>query len=718
MADADLISSGRAAPPADAAPSPAVPLPVVLSVDSKPVNLHVIEEVLEPLPCQVVSLGSCEEALKYLLTQPVAIILFDVSMPGMDGHEVAQLIRSRRQTRHTPLLFVTAAPREEQDLQHGYACGAIDFLVKPFDPQTLRSKVRLLLEYDQQQQQLQQAYQRLDEQHDYYQSLLSSVGEGVIGVSPEGMVRFANPAAQNLLGMSMSQLLGYPIQQLFRDANPADNWGASPFAIAYRDNVEVLHEETLLSPPGRPPLPVSLRCSPMGGQQPGVVALFRDIRQQLETESQLRQQALTDHLTGLLNRHGFINALEKALSHAERTQQVLGLLFIDLDRFKEINDTLGHHIGDLVLQQVAERLRHCVRRGDHIARLGGDEFIVILEQLTSPDHAAYSARRLIAVLEAPLSIEGKDVPVRASIGIASYPDCGQTVTSLIEAADVAMYRAKEEGCHRFHFFTTEMNRRVEERLRHEQQLRQALNEQQLFLLYQPQQDLHNGRLVGMEALLRWQPPDQPVQAAGDFLPLLEETGLIVPFGERSIELACRQRATWLLEGWLDSTCPLAINLSGRQLADDKLPDKLGYLLKHHGLPPSAIELEFHEAALDLNNTKIIDNLHCLGAMGLRLALDDFGSELGELAILRRLPISTLKIGQALIRTLADSPRDQAIITATAQLARALGIRLLAIGVETRVQRKLVQALGITAAQGHIIAQPLSPGELAARYDRC
>nr|WP_294864008.1 EAL domain-containing protein [uncultured Pseudogulbenkiania sp.] len=716
MAHADLIAPRHdTGTPAAAAKSER--LPVVLSIDDKAVNLRVIEVVLEPLPCQVVSLGSGEEALKYLLTQPVSVILLDVSMPGMDGYEVAMLIRGRRQTRSTPILFITAAMCEEQDIQRGYSCGAIDYLVKPFDPLTLRSKVRLLLEYDQQKRQLLSAYQRLDEQRDYYQSLLSSAGEGVIGVSPDGIVRFANPATQNLLGMSAEHLVGYPIQQLFHESDRATDWDSSPFAIACRDNVEVLHEETMLYPPGRPPLPVSLRCSPMGGQQQGLVVIFRDIRQQLETESQLRQQALTDYLTGLLNRNGFTIMLEKVLSHAERSHQGLGLLFLDLDRFKEINDRLGHKVGDIVLQQVAERLRGCLRREDHIARLGGDEFIIILEQLESPDRAAYSAQRIIAALEPPLQIDDDALTVRASIGIATYPDCGRTVTSLIEAADVAMYRAKEDGHHLYHFFTTEMNQRVQERLRREQQLRQALVEQQLFLLYQPQQDLHNGRLVGIEALLRWQPPGQPVQPAGAFLPLLEESGLIMAFGERSIELACRQRAAWLVEGWLDSACPLSINLSARQLADDKLPGKLDYMLKHYGIPPALIELEFHEAALDQHNTKVIENLHCLGMMGLRLALDDFGSELGELAILRRFPISTLKIGQALVKTLADSPRDQAIITATAQLTRALGIRLLAAGVETPAQRELLQKLGIPAAQGHSIAKPMTPGELAARFDR-
>lgn len=692
-------------------------LPVVLSIDDKPVNLRVIEVVLEPLPCQVVSLGSGEEALKYLLTQPVSVILLDVSMPGMDGYEVALLLRGRRQTRSTPILFITAAMCEEQDIQRGYCCGAIDYLVKPFDPLTLRSKVRLLLEYDQQKRQLMSAYQRLDEQRDYYQSLLSSAGEGVIGISQDGIVRFANPATQNLLGMTAQQLVGYPVQQLFHDDDQETDWNSSPFAAASRSNIEVLREETMLYPPGRPPLPVSLRCSPMGGQQQGAVFIFRDIRQQLEVESQLRQQALTDYLTGLLNRNGFTNTLEKALNHAERSHQGLALLFIDLDHFKEINDTLGHKVGDIVLQQVAERLRGCLRREDHIARLGGDEFTIILEQLNNPDRAAYSAQRIVTALEPPLVIDGLDIQVRASIGIATYPDCARTFTSLVEAADVAMYRAKEEGQHRYHFFTTEMNQRVQERLRREQQLRQALSGHQLFLLYQPQQDLHNGRLVGIEALLRWQPPGQPVQAAGTFLPLLEESGLIVPFGERSFELACRQRAAWQTEGWLDDACPLSINLSARQLADDKLPGKLDALLKHHGVAPALIELEFHEAALDQNNTKVIDNLHCLGAMGLRLTLDDFGSELGELAILRRFPISTLKIGQALVKTLADSPRDQAIISATVQLARALGIRLLAAGVETPAQRELLQALGIPAAQGHAIAKPLTPGELAARFDR-
>lgn len=716
MAHAELTAALHAPGEPSTLQAKAERLPVVLSVDDKPVNLRVIEVVLEPLPCQVVSLSSGEEALKYLLHQPVSVILLDVSMPGMDGYEVALLIRSRRQTRHTPILFITAAMCEEQDIQRGYCCGAIDYLVKPFDPLTLRSKVRLLLEYDQQKRQLLSAYQRLDEQRDYYQSLLSSAGEGVIGIGPDGIVHFANPATQILLGMSAQQLAGYPVQKLFHDSAQETDWNSSPFAESCRNNIEVRQEETMLYPPDRPPLPVSLRCSPMVGQQ-GAVVIFRDIRQQLETETQLRQQALTDYLTGLFNRNGFTNTLGKALSHAERTHQGLALLFLDLDRFKEINDTLGHKVGDTVLQQVAERLRGSLRREDHIARLGGDEFIVILEQLESPDRAAYSAQRILAMLDPPLLINDTEIQVRASIGIATYPDCGHTLSSLMEAADVAMYRAKKEGGNLYHFCTTEMNQRVQERLRLEQQLRQALGGQQLFLLYQPQLDLHNGRLVGMEALLRWQPPGQPAQEAGMFLSVLEETGLIIPFGERSFELACRQRAAWIAEGWLDNSCPLSVNLSARQLADDKLPGKLEYLLEQYGVPPALIELEFHEAALDQNNPHVIDNLHCLGALGLRLVLDDFGSELGELAILRRFPISTLKIGHSLVKTLADSPRDQAIISTTAQLARALGIRLLAAGVETAPQRDLLQALGIPAAQGHAIAKPLTPAELTARFGR-
>ncbi|QEL64215.1 diguanylate cyclase/phosphodiesterase with PAS/PAC sensor [Oryzomicrobium terrae] len=446
------------------------------------------------------------------------------------------------------------------------------------------------------------------------------------------------------------------------------------------------------------------------GEVTHYIAAFSDITERKAAEAQVRHMAEYDALTNLPNRVLLQDRLGQAIAAAQRGGGRMALIFIDLDRFKNINDSLGHAIGDQVLCQVGARLADTVRASDTVSRLGGDEFVVLLPELDAPNQAASVAEKLLVALSQPLQADGHELAVTPSIGIAVFPEDGQDGSTLLKNADAAMYYAKDNGRNNFQFFTPEMNARVSERLALENNLRQAIARNELFLHYQPQFDLQTGELTGCEALVRWQHPELGLIPPSRFIPVAEDSGLILPLGHWVLREACRQAKAWQDAGL--RPIPVAVNLSAVQFRQARLATMIADVLAESGLAPRWLELELTESMLMEDGERHTTALADLKALGVGLALDDFGTGYSSLSYLKRFDLDTLKIDRSFVQSLPDDSEDAALTTAIIGIARQFGLKTVAEGVETEAQRAFLAAQGCTLMQGFLLARPMAGAELA------
>ena len=446
------------------------------------------------------------------------------------------------------------------------------------------------------------------------------------------------------------------------------------------------------------------------GQSDGALIL-KTVRYAIErklSDRHLRYLSHHDKLTGLANRELFKDRLAQAVARAERSGNLVALLFLDLDRFKSINDMLGHLVADKLLVAVAERLKTCVRNVDTIARLGGDEFTIVLEDVATPFDAELVCRKVVGALEDPLEIEDQEIYATASIGVTFFPTDATEVTGLIRNADVAMYRAKEDGRNKYHLFTADLNARAVERLSIETALRHALDREELFLCYQPKVNLQTGRVLGVEALVRWQHPHRGIVSPDEFVPVAEETGLIVPVGEWVLRQACEDALRWSRSGVEDVN--VAVNLSARQFRQGDLLKTVDNIFCELSFDPNRLELEITESLL-MDDTEASEvALYDLKAFGLSIYLDDFGTGYSSLAYLKKFPIDGLKIDRSFIRDIPGDVDDEAITRAIVALSQALRLKVVAEGVETRAQLDFLNLEGCDEVQGYLFSKPLT-------YDR-
>ncbi|MET0029689.1 MAG: EAL domain-containing protein [Candidatus Thiodiazotropha sp.] len=448
----------------------------------------------------------------------------------------------------------------------------------------------------------------------------------------------------------------------------------------------------------------------------GVIEVARDITEHLELLDEVKQQkddlqhlAHHDSLTNLPNRVLFLLRLKQAISKAKRTDRQMAVLFVDLDRFKEINDTLGHAVGDQVLKEVAQRFRNCVREEDLIARLGGDEFVFLTEGLERPQHAAVMAQQIIQSLSLPFSMVNQQFFLTASIGISIYPQDGKTAEMLLRNADAAMYKAKEEGKNTFQYYTEDMTEQAFERIFLETSLRRALEARQLVVYYQPQVEMTHDQVIGVEALVRWVNPEMGLVAPSRFIPLAEDTGLIVPLGEQVIRMACEQMVKWEAQGIRPRY--MSINLSVKQVENRSLIPVLRNILEETGCRPEWVEFEVTEGSLVKDPDKSGSVLQQLRDLGFELAIDDFGTGYSSLAYLKRFPLTRLKIDQSFIRDVPEDADDMAITRAIIALAKSLNLRVLAEGVEQEEQKQFLVKEGCLEAQGYYFGHPYTETEM-------
>jgi diguanylate cyclase (GGDEF)-like protein/PAS domain S-box-containing protein len=546
-------------------------------------------------------------------------------------------------------------------------------------------------------------------------ALLESTGEGIYGVDLEGRCIFLNEAGAALLGRRPEEVLGRNMHAVVhhsrKDGSPYPD-EECPIFRSFRAGQGCRVDDEVFWRADGTSFPADYSAAPLSerGLLKGAVVTFNDSTKRKQVEARLNELAHFDALTELPNRRLFMDLLARALARANRTERQMALLFLDLDRFKLINDTLGHACADLLLKAFAARLTGCVRTTDAVSRLGGDEFTVILEDLTHADDAAVVARRILDALALPFTVDGREIFVTSSIGIALAPSDGTDAEVLIINADTAMYAAKERrGA--FQFFSQDMNTRADERLGMETSLRRALQRQELLLHYQPQVDVRTGTVVGVEALLRWRHPDRGLVPPGEFIPLAEETGVIVPIGEWVLRTACAQ-----VKGWQAGTgLPLrvAVNVSRQQFQASGLVETVRGILRETGFDPRFLELELTESLLIHSTDRIIDTLRALHDLGIRLSIDDFGTGYSSLSYLKHLPVHALKIDQSFVRHVTTSAKDASIVKAIITLARCLDLEVIAEGVETERQEAVLRAEQCFEQQGYYWGRPVPAHAMTA-----
>ncbi|MBD8575644.1 EAL domain-containing protein [Pseudomonas syringae] len=680
---------------------------VLLVVDDYPENLVTMCAVLQRADRCIVTASSGFEALNVLLERDVDLVLLDVQMPGMDGFEVARLMRGSQRTRLTPIIFLTANEQSQEAVHRGYASGATDYLFKPFDPNILKPKVQALLEQQRNRRALQALTQELDAARAFSASVLSNVAEGILVVDEGGIVRFANPAICRLLDSSEQLLCGSAL--LDHVCQPqVGPWLESEFHAWYRRcETWRVHDATLRTRTGGQ-LPVTFSSAPLPSEQKAMVLSILDMSVERDLYRQLEQQAVTDALTGLLNRRGLHKAVEGMLQRNLRAEKCLAVLYLDLDGFKSINDSLGHEAGDQVLLWVAGQLRECMRPYDVLARIGGDEFAVVIEGLEHPEQAAKIAEKIIERVSVRRHVNAVDASLGVSIGIAIHPHGGADLDVLLRVADTAMYEAKRAGRQQYRFYDQNMNGRARSRLMLEDSVRSAIDDQQFSVIYQPQVHLADGRLRGFEAILSWQHPvvgDVPREL---FMPLLEESRLINRLGGWMFDQGAQQRQAW--NQVFDADLVMSVAIGAAQFCLPGLAGDLHGALERHGLSPGQLEVEIGERSLVHNLAHSRKQVRQLHDIGVRVALDDFGAGDCSLAHLRALELDTLKIDRRFVATLLDSPRDAALAHSIIELARNLGMQVMADGVTCPEQYQWLSANGCQVIQGPLVAAPMAAAQ--------
>ena len=698
QAQGESSSARQRAPKDVAAPSGAVagrpPLqPSVLLVNDDAGTLYALRAVLGDLDVDVVTASSGQQALLRLLKQDFIAIVLDVKMAGMDGFETARLIRARPRSQATPIVFLTSHRATDLDRAAGYALGAADYLFMPVAAEVLKAKIQAFI--DAQPRQLPAPVadaERLIAEH---------AGEYVALLDCNYAWLYASASYQRLFGVPVQPGSDYLDIVHEDDRARLRAWlaelgaGASARRMQYRvSDHQERHFETDSNP-----------IRDAGGQVVQLVLVSRDITERKEMEAYVLHQSLHDALTGLPNRMLLAERLGQATAHRERLHAMVALLFVDLDHFKDVNDTLGHAAGDRLLQDVAERLACCVRDGDTVARLGGDEFVVMLQGLHDARSAALVADKIVATVSGPCHIEGSELHVTPSIGIAIFPDDGGDADSLLRNADTAMYHAKHEGGARFSFFTAQMQEAASRKLVLGAALQRAIGAGEFCMHYQPKIDARSGAIRGFEALIRWPQEDGEWIAPSIFIPIAEESGRIEPIGRWALREAARELRRWHALGFED--VPIAVNMSALQLRRDDLAGSLDAVVREAGIAPAMLEVELTETGVMSNPALAVQTLQQIHALGIPIAIDDFGTGYSSLAYLRRLPIDKLKIDASFVRDIARDCSDAAIVKAIITLGHVLNLTVIAEGVETAEQVEFLVAHGCDEMQGNYFSAAVS-----------
>ena len=559
------------------------------------------------------------------------------------------------------------------------------------------------------------AEKHLAQMESRYRGLLEAAPDAMVVVNQGGEIVLLNVQAEKQFGYRRDELIGQKVKNII-----PEGFAERLIADGTRTEEDALAQQigTGIELNGRrkdgSEFPIEIMLSPLESSEGVLVtAAIRDISVRKKAQRmalQMTHSAQHDFLTGLPNRMLLNDRVSQAIALTERNMAKVAVLFLDLDGFKHINDSLGHAIGDKLLQSIAKRLVACARGADTVSRQGGDEFVILLPEVEQPEYAAITVRRMLAAMAEPHSIDQHDLHVTASIGVSVYPDDGLDAETLIKNADTAMYQAKENGRQRYQFFKPAMNVRAVERQSIEESLRRALERQEFALHYQPRVNLRTGDITGGEALIRWAHPTRGLVSPGQFIPVAEECGLILPIGQWVLHEACRQARAWVDAGLPPTT--IAVNISAMEFRDDNFLEGVFAILRETGLNPKSLELELTESVLMKRAESAVAVLQALRARGVQLAIDDFGTGYSSLSYLSRFPIDALKIDQSFIRQITATPDETPIVTAVISMGQSLNLRVVAEGVETQEELAFLQAHQCDEAQGYYFSRPVLPKQFA------
>ena len=648
--------------------------------------------------------GQLSHAVNRLAKTEIAAVLLDLFLPDSQGigtfetlFEAAPMI---------PILVLTDRHNEAIAVQ-ATRLGAQDHLLKDhldayWLPRILRSAIERKA-----------GEEAFFMEKERAQVTLNSIGDAVLSTDIAGNVTYLNLVAEGMTGWSREEALGRPLTEVFQiidgatrelARNPMDQAVTENRTVGLTANCILIRRDGFESAVEDSAAPIHDR----GGRVTGAVIVFRDVSAARATTQKLAHLAQHDFLTDLPNRMLLSDRVENAIALARRHGKQRAILFLDLDGFKHVNDSLGHPIGDKLLQSVAQRLVACVRGSDTVSRQGGDEFVVLLSEIEHAEDAALSAAKMLLALAAPHNIDGREFHIAASIGISIYPDHGRDANTLIRCADTAMYHAKTKGRNNYQFFTKDMKVRAVERQFLEGSLRGALERREFVLHYQPKINLETGAITGVEALIRWRHPERGLIPPALFVPVAEDSGLIVPIGRWVLREACRQAQAWIDAGL--TPLPVAVNISAVEFQGKDFLEGVRTTLRETRLEPRHLELELTESVLMQDAGSSAPALVALKAIGVRLAIDDFGTGYSSLSYLQKFPIDTLKIDQSFVREITAGSRDDTIVSAIINMGKTLKQRVIAEGIETKEQLAFLQRQRCSEGQGFHFSRPVSAEE--------
>jgi diguanylate cyclase (GGDEF)-like protein/PAS domain S-box-containing protein len=633
-------------------------------------------------------------------------IFVNLSLPDSGG--IATLDRLLLATSTTPIV-VLVGKDEGEICKTAMLRGARDYLLEGhIDSYSFARAIRNVTERE-------TARQELFIEKERAQVTLNSIGDAVLSTDNSDKVTYLNVVAEHMTGWSCKEAMGRRLNEVFQILDGVTHKPApNPMELAIQQNRTVgLTANCILVRRDGYECAIEDSAAPIhdrNGQVTGAVIVFHDVSKARAMVLEMSHLAHHDILTDLPNRSLFSDRLTQAISMARRNRQQLAVLFLDLDGFKHINDSLGHGIGDKLLQAVAARLSAGVRKSDTVSRQGGDEFVILLPEVTHAADAAISAAKIIAELKDALTIGEHRLRVTVSIGISTFPDNGEDAETLIKNADTAMYHAKQSGRDNFQFFRPDMSLRAVERQSLEGQLRYALERQELLLHYQPKINLKTRAITSVEALVRWQHPERGLLLPGQFLTIAEDTGMIVAIGQWVLREACRQTREWLDAGLL--AVPVAVNISSLEFGNERFSDGIQVALKNNRLDPKYLELELTESVLMRHAESATKALEKLKAIGVRLAVDDFGTGYSSLSYLTRFPIDTLKLDQSFVHDISSSEDDAIVVSAVITMGKSLRHTVIAEGVETLEQLAFLRAHGCEEGQGYYFSRPVGASQFA------
>ncbi len=686
--------------------------PVILVVVDDPADRSLIRKGLESADFRIEEAVDGLSALEIFRTVHPHTVLLDVAMPGISGAETCTALRQLPEGAQVPILMVMSDD-DMHSITSSYEAGASDILIKPIHPHGLAQRIGYLLR-------IHHALLVMTKTAAHLGHAQSIAGLGSWEWEPHSDALQCTDQVARIFGRRPEHFpktltgileLIHPddrsgVLKLFHDGITQEHHHSKEYRILLPDGTQLVVES--LTRPMRDDL----------NRVVGMAATVHDITNRKQAEEKIHSLAYYDSLTGLANRHLFKDRVAQAIAYAQRHQVITAILYMDLDRFKVINDSLGHEMGDHLLQEVAERLRTCVRTSDSVARdtdvtsqsclarLGGDEFTVLLNNLTDPADGGRVAQRIQRELAEPFHLGQHEVFVTASIGIACFPADGLDLDALLKNSDTAMYSVKSLGRNGYKFYSSSMNEHAEQRFVLEADLHRALDREEFIIYFQPLIDLRTGAIVKGEALLRWHHPKLGILSPGKFLQIVEDAGLGAKLGAWVLRTACTQAKCWSTAG--HTSIQLAVNLSDSQFHDANLTNTVAHALTETKFPAELLDLELTETIVFRNPEHAITILQGLRALGIQLALDDFGTGFSSLRHLQQYPINALKIDQSFIRNIATNERDATITRTVIAMAHSLGLRILAEGVETQEQLDFLREHGCEEVQGFIVSQPLPP----------